>query len=153
MLQQLLGDQGITMNLQPIADQSALIDAAIGGEFQAVTWRNHPGADPDTQYVWWYNSTESPNPVNFGRINDAEMNTLMDEGRTTADPARRTEIYEELNRKFAEGLYNLWASYTIWSIASQPGVNGVMGPPLPDGSGPFPGLATGHPVTGMWVAQ
>ena len=46
------------MNLQPIADQSALIDAAIGGEFQAVTWRNHPGADPDTQYVWWYNSTD-----------------------------------------------------------------------------------------------
>jgi peptide/nickel transport system substrate-binding protein len=153
LLQQLLADQGITMNLQPIADQSALIDAAIGGEFQAVTWRNHPGADPDTQYVWWYNSTDAPNPVNFGRFNDAEMNALMDEGRTTADPARRKEIYEELNRQFASKLYNLWASYTIWSIASQPGVNGVMGPALPDGSGPFPGLATGHPVTGMWVAQ
>ena len=47
------------VSLQPIADQSAVIDAAIGGEFQAVAWRNHPGADPDTQYVWWYNSGDA----------------------------------------------------------------------------------------------
>ena len=43
-----MGDIGVTVNLQPIADQSALINAAIGGEFQAVSWRNHPGGDPDT---------------------------------------------------------------------------------------------------------
>jgi hypothetical protein len=26
----------------------------------------------------------------------------------------------------------------------------VLGPELPDGAKPFPGLATGHPVSGMW---
>jgi peptide/nickel transport system substrate-binding protein len=153
LYQQLMGDIGVTVNLQPIADQSALIDAAIGGQFQAVTWRNHPGGDPDTQYVWWYNSDTAPNPVNFGRFNDPEINRLLDEGRTTADEAQRKTIYEDLNRRFAEQLWNLWASYTIWSIASQPNVHGVLGPDLPDGSGPFPGLATGHPVSGMWVSQ
>jgi peptide/nickel transport system substrate-binding protein len=153
LYQQLMKDIGVTVNLQPIADQSALIDAAIGGEFQAVTWRNHPGGDPDTQYVWWYNSDASPNPVNFGRFNDPEINRLLDEGRTTADPAQRKTIYEDLNKRFAEQLWNLWASYTIWSIASQPNVHGVLGPDLPDGGGPFPGLATGHPVSGMWVSK
>ena len=28
---------------------------------QALGWRNHPGADPDTQYNWWYEGS----PVNF----------------------------------------------------------------------------------------
>jgi len=153
LYQQLMKDIGVTVNLQPIADQSALIDAAIGGEFQAVTWRNHPGGDPDTQYVWWYNSDASPNPVNFGRFNDPEINRLLDEGRTTADPAQRKTIYEDLNKQFAKQLWNIWASYTIWSIATQPNVHGVLGPALPDGSGPFPGLATGHPVSGMWVSK
>jgi peptide/nickel transport system substrate-binding protein len=153
LYQQLMGDIGVEIDLQPIADQSALIDAAIGGEFQAVTWRNHPGADPDTQYVWWYNTEEAANPVNFGRFVDPEINSLLDEGRTTLDEDARTTIYEDLNKRFAEQLWNIWASYTIWSIASQTNVHGVLGPALPDGSAPFPGLATGHPVSGMWVSN
>ncbi len=91
LIQELMGDLGVNVSLQPIADQSAVIDAAIGGEFQAVGWRNHPGGDPDTQYVWWYNSATRRrfrNPVNFGRFNDPEINRLLDEGRTTADDAR-----------------------------------------------------------------
>ena len=86
-----------------------MIDAAIGGEFQAVGWRNHPGADPDTQYVWWYNADRAgSNPVNFGRFNDPEINRLLDEGRTTADEAQRQQIYEDLNKRFAEQLWNIW---------------------------------------------
>ena len=91
--------------------------------------------------------------MNFGRFVDPEINRLLDEGRTTADEAQRKTIYEDLNQRFAEQLWNIWASYTIWSIASQPNVHGVLGPALPDGSGPFPGLATGHPVSGMWVSN
>ena len=100
-----------TMNLQPIADQSALIDAAIGGEFQAVSWRNHPGADPDTQYVWWYNTDRTrPNPVNFGRFNDPEINALARRGpHDGRRGASAREIYEDLNRRFAEQLWNIWA--------------------------------------------
>jgi peptide/nickel transport system substrate-binding protein len=154
---QLMGEIGVKVNLQPIADQSQLINAAIGGEFQAVTWRNHPGADPDTQYVWWYNQKNPDgtytNPVNFGRIDSEEINRLLDEGRTTVDQSERKTIYEDLNKTFAKELWNLWASYTIWSIASQPNVHGVLGPDLPEGSKPFPGLATGHPVSGLWISK
>ena len=46
LYQQLMGDIGVTVDLQPIADQSALIDAAIGGEFQAVTLAEPPGRRP-----------------------------------------------------------------------------------------------------------
>jgi peptide/nickel transport system substrate-binding protein len=91
--------------------------------------------------------------VNFGGFNDPEINQLLEDGRAESDPAAQKEIYENLNREFAKKLYNVWAQYTLWNIASKPTIHGVLGPDLPDGSGPFPGLATGHPVAGMWVDQ
>jgi peptide/nickel transport system substrate-binding protein len=161
LVQQMAQAVGAKVSLKAIGDQSTLINEAIGGNFQAILWRNHPGADPDTQYVWWYNEkTENAdgtvgfsNPVNFGRFADPEINSLLDKGRTTLDQAERVKIYEDLNREFAKKLYNLWAQFTIWSVASKPNVHGVLGPNLPDGAGPFPGLATGHPLLGMWVKR
>jgi len=157
LVQQMGEAVGAKISLKPIADQSTLINTALGKDFQAVLWRNHPGGHPDLQFVWWHCNTEPPEPcdnlVNFGGFNDAEINRLLEEGRAATDPAEQKEIYENLNREFAKKLYNLWAQYTLWTIAHKPNVHGVMGPPLPGGQGPFPGLGTGHPVTGMWVEQ
>jgi peptide/nickel transport system substrate-binding protein len=136
---------GITMNLNPTGDQATAINEALAGEFQAIGWRNHPGADPDTQYVWWYRGS----PVNFGRIDDPEITRLLDEGRSAA-PEERQPIYEELNRRFGEEVWNLWGTWTIWGIANAAKVNGVLGNGI-DGEGAFEGLATGHYVTEMWV--
>ena len=145
-IQTQMADAGIDMSIRPAGDQATTINAALAGDFQAVGWRNHPGADPDTQYNWWYEGS----PVNFGRIADPEINRLLDEGRTT--PEGREEIYTELNERFASEVYNIWTSWTVWSIASNPDVNGILGPTLPIGAN-FPGLGTGHYVHGMWLAQ
>jgi peptide/nickel transport system substrate-binding protein len=151
LAQQQMKAAGITVNLQSVADQSQLINVAIGGEFQAVLWRNHPGADPDTQYVWWHSGGDAGNPVNFGRIKDPEIDKLFDDARSELDQDKRKTMYEEMNRRFADQLWNLWQSWTIWSVASQPNVFGVLGADLPGGQGPFPGLATGHPVDGLYL--
>ena len=45
-------------------------------------------------------------------------------------------------------MYNVWLSYTIWSVAERSNVHGILGPDLPDGNKPSTGLATGHPVLG-----
>jgi peptide/nickel transport system substrate-binding protein len=146
---------GITAHLRGIGDQSQLINIAIGRQFQIITWRNHPGADPDTQYVWWHCNNAAPaacdNPVNFSGFNDAQINSLLDQGRVTLDQAKRATIYEDLNRAFAQKLYDQWGYYVIWDIAFKPTIHGIYGPPLPDGSPPFEGLPTGHPVLGLWV--
>lgn len=94
-------------------------------------WRNHGGGDPDLQYVWWY----STSPVNFGKFNDPEIDRLLDEGRSEADPAKRIAIYKDLNRRFGSELHNLWAWYTLWATGYQNNVSGVAGVPLPDGGG------------------
>jgi peptide/nickel transport system substrate-binding protein len=144
-IQTQMRDAGIEMDIRPIGDQATAINTALQGQFQAIGWRNHPGADGDTQYVWWH----SGSPVNFGRINDTEIDRFFDEGRESED---RVTPYEDLNRRFGEEVYNLWGTWTIWAIATAPEVNGIMGEG-PDGNGPFPGLATGHQVDEMWVEQ
>jgi len=138
---------GIGMEIVTV-DQSTQIDTAINGDFEAIAWRNHPGGDPDTQYVWW----QSTYPTNFGKINDPEIDSLLEEGRTTPDADERQTIYEDLNRRFGEQVYNLWNYYTLWTVATAPDVHGVLGEG-PTGGDPFPGLATGHPVEYMWVEQ
>jgi peptide/nickel transport system substrate-binding protein len=125
-------------------------------------WRNHPGADDDTQYVWWH-CNNSPaagsdpngdapcdNPVNFGGFNDPVINTAFDNARKAPTLAARTKLYEDINRQFAKELWNLWGQYVLWTVAYKPNIHGVFGPDLPDGAKAFTGLPTGHPVLGLW---
>ncbi len=130
-------------------DQAALITTALSGNYQAMSFRNHPGGDPDLQYVWWKGGA----PTNFGRINDPKIDSLLDLGRITPDPEKRQQIYADINKQFSTEIWNLWLQWSLWTIGSQPGVNGILGPDMPDGSAPFPGLATGHPLEGIWIQK
>ncbi len=156
-LKEIMAEVGIEVSLNPVGDQSTLINLAIGRAQQAIGWRNHPGGNPDLQYVWWHCDNDPPaacdNPVNFGGWNDPEINALLEQGRAAATAEEQLPIYEELNREFAKKLWNLWSGYTLWSIAQQTNVNGVFGPPLPNGDSYSDGLATGHPTLGLWVAE
>jgi peptide/nickel transport system substrate-binding protein len=135
---------GITVTIRTV-DQATLINEALAGNFQGMGFRNHPGGDPDAQGVWW----RSDSPVNFGRIKDPEIDRLLAEGRVETDPAKRTRIYEDLNRRFADQAWNLWSWYTVWGLAAKPTVKGILGPPLPDGHGkPFPLFGGVVPVLG-----
>jgi peptide/nickel transport system substrate-binding protein len=130
-------------------DQASLINEALGGNWQALSWRNHPGGNPDSQYVWW----KSGSPVNFGKINDPEIDRLLDEGRAEPDPDKAAAVYEGINKQFGAQAYNIWLNWTQWDIATAPDVSGVYGPNNPDGTEPFEGLAVGHPTLGLWVKQ
>jgi peptide/nickel transport system substrate-binding protein len=142
---------GMDVSLDVISDQSGYISKAIGGEFQAITWRNFPGSDPDTQYVWWYDT--SKNPVNFGRINDPKITADLDEARSEPDASKRKALYEDINREFARQVWNVWGTWVIWGVAYQKNIHmegGAWGPNLPSGDKPYTGLATGHPVYAIW---
>jgi len=153
---------GIKVNLSSVPDQSTYINVAIGRKFDAILWRNQPGADDDRQYVWWHcgnspavgtdpnGAPACDNPVNFNGFNDPIINTDLDKARSEADPAVRTKLYEDINREFAKELWNLPSQWTLWTVAFKPDVHGPMGPNLPDGTAPFPGLPTGNPVDGIW---
>lgn len=121
---------GINVDIKQV-DQATMISIALAGDFTFEAWRNHPQADPDTQYVWWY----SGSPVNFGRINDPTINQLLDQGRVETNAAKRVQIYRDLNKRFASQVYNLWAFYIKWAAGAQKNIGGLNGGPLPDGHG------------------
>jgi len=147
LAQQMAQKAGMKVSISTL-EQAALISTAIAGNYQAMIFRNYGGGDPDGQYNWW----KSTSPVNFGRIDDPEIDALMDQGRATADTDRRQQIYGDVNTRFATEGYSMWLYWVIWDIGTTPDVHGVLGPDLPDDQGrPFPGLSTGHPVSGMWI--
>ena len=75
---------GITVTLPAPVDQATIINQAIGGQVDAFLWRNYPGQDPDTMYVWFYGGS----PVNFNHINDPQVDADLDKGRAEPDESQ-----------------------------------------------------------------
>jgi len=163
---------GMKMNIKQV-DEATLINDAIAGKFQASGWRNHPGFDPDTQWVWWHcknapgraaDSTSKEigtddaggvtgnncdNPVNFSRFNDAVINKAFEKARASDDPTVRKTAYEDINREFAKQLWDGWGYYSLWTVPSQTDVKGLAGPYLPTATSPDAGAGNGNEFTGL----
>lgn len=128
-------------------ETAAMISNAVSGNYDAMIFANYPGGDPDDNRVWWYGGS----PVNLSRFDDAQINRLLDEGRATADPAERQEIYAAVNERFGSEGYSAWLNWTVTNLASGPAVRGILGPDLPDGRAPLPALVNGHSTAGLWI--
>jgi peptide/nickel transport system substrate-binding protein len=144
---------GVTVNLPSPVDQAQIINLAVAGSVDSFSWRNYPGQDPDTLYVWFYGGSL----VNFNHIDDATINQALDEGRSNPDPAARKEAYETFNKRMSSQAYNLWTWYTQWFLGASADVHGFVGPNLPNEAGE-PGddaavdiLAGYHQLLGIWV--
>lgn len=153
-----LSKAGIRVELAPPTSQSQYIDVAVGGEFQAMLWRNFPNTDPDTLYPWWHSTAIDPgtgatvpNPVNFSSIADPVIDQSLDRARSEADPARRRRLYEEIGRQFAREAYNIWAWYVDWAFAAQSRLQGLQGPDLPSGDRRGLPVTSVEPVLGLWL--
>ncbi len=147
---------GIKMNVKAV-DESTGINAVIGKDFSVAGWRNHPGYDPDTEYVWWHCSAPAGGPcenlVNFNGFNDAVINKAFEVARASNDPAVRKTQYETINRQFAKMVYNGWGFYSLWTIPSAKRLSGVGTLPIPGGNKPFPGYTSGVDPAGLWVTK
>jgi peptide/nickel transport system substrate-binding protein len=148
LIKEQLAKAGIDATLKQ-DDQTAFINTAVAGNFSIMLWRNHPGDDPDVQYVWW----NTGSLVNFGKIADPDIQALLDQGRSEPDPAKRKAIYQNVNKEFSKQLFNVWAYNADWTIAAQKKVQGLEGPPLPDGGGKAEFLFGRHPLLGIYLTQ
>jgi peptide/nickel transport system substrate-binding protein len=95
--------------------------------------------------------------VNFNKISDPQVDTALEAGRAEPDAAKRTAIYERLNRRLSTQAYSLYTWYVNWYVAEQRDVKGILGPNLPDADGkpgtekPVDVLAGWHQVLGLWL--
>jgi peptide/nickel transport system substrate-binding protein len=138
-------------------EQTQYINKAIARDFEMYGWRNFSGTGGDTLYFWWHCNNAPPaacdNLVNFGGFNDAQLNSDLDKGRSEPDVEKARALYEDVNRQFAKNAYNIWMSYTIWSVATSKNVHNIFGATLPNGDKPNPGLANGHAMSGIFVTK
>jgi len=150
---------GIDVTINTV-EQGQFIINALTGNFQVFGWRNHGGVNPDSQRVWWHSETgvldaTHPLALNFGGINDPDIDEQLDIIRSTTDEAERQAAAEEINRIFGEQVYNIWNTWTVWGIASQPNVHGANDFVFPDGEPSIPGAGIGgaHQIVQMWIEQ
>ncbi len=169
LLQQQAKALGVDVKLNVI-EQVNLINKAIARDYEFMVFRNWPGGDPDVDYVWWHcgdtkaispedqkqfpNYTPSGgNPVNLMAFCDPAIDMALDNGRSTSDPAARQQAYESISRRFAEKAWSQLAWYQTWAVGFGSKIHGVYGPDLPNGGKPFPGLANGHVLLGIWIEK
>ena len=151
MWQDAFGDK-IDATITPI-EQGQYIGLGLTGTFEILGWRSHSGSDPDQQRRWWSTTAAADRHAgaNFGRFVDPVIDEALDIIRTNGDPAARKAAAEAINRRFGEQVYNLWLSWALWGVITQPQVNGVEVNDLP-GGGKGPGVAFGgrHQIDQIW---
>ena len=137
LIAQNLADVGIDVEVDQ-TEQGAFIQEAVLGNFEAFTWRNHGGIDPETERVWWHSENADPIgsiALNFGRFQDDVIDENLQIMRESQDDAERTAAAEAINRQFADQVYDIWGDWIYWVMAYQNDVHGVQTPiTLPDGT-------------------
>jgi peptide/nickel transport system substrate-binding protein len=145
------GDK-VNVAITPI-EQGQYIGLALTGAFDALAARNHQGTDPDSQLLWWISASAAPIgqlALNPGRISDPVIDENLLTVRTNPDPDARREAAEAVNRRFGEQVYNLWYSWTAWSVISSRSVNAVYPKELQGGATPIAMVGPIHPTAQIW---
>jgi ABC-type transport system substrate-binding protein len=122
----------VTISIQ---EQSALINDALAGHYQAVTWRQFGSVVPDLNYVWWSTTTASgPIPLNMARNSDTRIQQALVLGRTTTNPATRIKAYQMINQYLGEDIPYLYGDRSTWAVAANPKVQNFANAITPAGT-------------------
>ncbi len=134
LIQGQLEEAGITAALPPQAAQASFINDAIAGNFGLFLFRNlHGGSSDvtDSDLYPWFAKTSL---VNFGHIDDPDLQADLEESRLATDINERDKVNQDINRIISENVYILPMWYVDWTIGSAKNVKVTL-PPLPDGGG------------------
>jgi peptide/nickel transport system substrate-binding protein len=147
-LQQEWEQAGMKVSID-IMEQNQLINNALAGKYQAVTWRQFGAVDPDLNYVWWSDTTASgPIPLNMARNSDPRVQAALLKGRTSSDPAVRVKAYQQVNQYLGEDIPYLYGDRSTWAVAANPKVQNFNNPTTPKGS-----KAIGFDAGVIWPTQ
>ncbi len=148
-LQQVLQSAGMVVTLVPIL-QDSIINVALTGAYEALTWRQFGAVNPDLNYIFW-TPTNASTPgfaINMARNTDPAMQTALLQGRESTDKATQVSAYQQVNRLLSQDIPYVWYARTVWAIGAQPNVQNFNNPSTPAGGKAF-GLIGGA----VWPQQ
>jgi len=134
-LQQVLESAGFVITLQPIL-QDSIINVALTGDFQALTWRQFGAVNPDLNYIFW-TPTNALTPgfaINMAGNTDPAMQKALIQGRESTDVATQVSAYQQVNRLLSQDIPYVWYARTIWAFGAQPKVQNFNNPTTPAGA-------------------
>jgi peptide/nickel transport system substrate-binding protein len=115
VLQAQLAEVGIRANVN-VAEFGAFVQDWTNSNFDMFVSLNGGNVDPDG---YLHRTFVTGGSTNVFKYSDAEVDALLEQGRTTTDQAARFEIYAELQRKLAcEGPIAHVAYGTLFSAVS-----------------------------------
>ena len=120
VIQQQLGAVGIEVSLD-IPEIGAFVQAWRNSDFDMFVSLNSGTIEPDDYFYRTFRSDGSTNV--FGYVN-AELDALLDQGRSETDPGARAEIYADVQRMLACDGPAAFLTYGQLYTAMREGVDG-----------------------------
>jgi ABC-type transport system substrate-binding protein len=125
MIQQYLGDVGITAEILPLSGTEEASRYFEKGEFHGRIggWSGRP--DPDINYFSLLGCGGSFNvPRDKGGSCDLKVDAFIQQGRNTPDPAQRMKAYAELDRYMIDQALFIPILHQSWSVAKRKTLTG-----------------------------
>jgi ABC-type transport system substrate-binding protein len=134
-LQQRYQDVGMHVSLA-VVGQNELIDTAVAGKYQAMTWRQFGTSNPDLNYVFWSDATvnDAGLSLNIARNRDPRIQSALVTGRQSPVAADRVKAYQDIGEYLAQDLPYTWLGRTVWAVVANPKVQNFNDPLAPDGT-------------------
>jgi peptide/nickel transport system substrate-binding protein len=148
---------GVDVEIDTVPQDQYITNALLGvPTFEAYPWRNHAGVFIDSQNAWWNSRSgvaDGALSLNFGRLNDPDVDAQLAIARSDPDEAKRTAAAEEVNRIMAKNCYQIPLSWALWGTPHKPSVMGLGATTLPDGTQARDGAGFSGQfwMTSMWV--
>ncbi len=137
-----------------IVEQNDLINDALAGKFEALTWRQFGAVDPDLNYIFWSTTTVSTGAlsINMAHNADPKIEAALLLGRSSTDPAVRARAYKAVNKRMAIDVPYIWTDRAVWAVVSKPNVQNWNNPTVPDGSKAFGVIGGSVWPTQIWLS-
>ncbi|MFE8695750.1 ABC transporter substrate-binding protein [Cytobacillus sp. FJAT-53684] len=103
MVQAMLKDVGINVSIQSL-EAGTLIEKVSQGDYQ-MSFLAYSYIDPDILYLLFHSSQIGG--LNHVRVQNSELDDLLEKGRTTIDPEERKQVYAQVQEIVVENAY--WA--------------------------------------------
>ena len=154
LLQQQWEPLGITVRLEDV-EQTVLINRAVTGDFQAVTWRQFGATVPDGEYVWTTSeNVKGPGELslNFARNQNSTLDAAMDAARATDDKEEQKAQYKIFQEELGKDIPYIWLYETQAVVIAASNVHDITKATLPDGEPGLGMVSVVHGLAQIWMS-
>jgi peptide/nickel transport system substrate-binding protein len=135
-LAQELGDVGVAVDVVPL-ELATMIARLNGGDFDLAVLQLPEMTEPNVLRRFLGGAFVPPEGANRGRVHDAELDALLDEGDREAEPAVRKALYARVEAREREAMHWLPLWYEDQVVVASTRAKGF----LPSAEGRWLGLA------------